>query len=101
MMPMQYQTRIGDLGSSMSSGQKQGVFIARAFYRGPDILLFDEATSHLDILKEAQVAQEISRKELTRVLVAHHPHSVASEDRTLIMEHGQVTQLDQHAGVGV
>jgi ATP-binding cassette, subfamily B, bacterial CvaB/MchF/RaxB len=75
-MPMRYDTLVGDLGSSLSGGQKQRVILARALYRSPRILFMDEATSHLDVAAEASVNQQISRLEMTRVLVAHRPETV-------------------------
>jgi ATP-binding cassette subfamily B protein RaxB len=50
-MPMTYNSLIGDMGSSLSSGQKQRVLLARALYRQPKFLFLDEGTAHLDVEK--------------------------------------------------
>ncbi|NNL55939.1 MAG: peptidase domain-containing ABC transporter [Woeseia sp.] len=70
-MPMGYQTRIGDLGSSLSKGQTQRILLARALYREPKVLLLDEATSGLDANSEKRVFDFISQLDATRVVVTH------------------------------
>jgi ATP-binding cassette, subfamily B, bacterial CvaB/MchF/RaxB len=72
-MPMTYNSLIGDMGSSLSSGQKQRVLLARALYRQPRILFLDEGTAHLDIEKEREINESLRRMNITRVSVAHRP----------------------------
>ncbi|TGR41824.1 peptidase domain-containing ABC transporter [Mesorhizobium sp. M00.F.Ca.ET.151.01.1.1] len=91
-MPMGYQTLIGDMGSSLSGGQKQRLILARALYRNPLILVLDEATSHLDIMKERLVSDAIKRLPITKIIVAHRPETIASADRVLVMEQGRIVQ---------
>ena len=80
-MPMGYQTLVGDMGSSLSGGQKQRVLLARALYRKPKLLVLDEATSHLDVAKEREVNAIVKRMQLTRMVLAHRPETLASCDR--------------------
>jgi ATP-binding cassette subfamily B protein RaxB len=82
-MPMQYNTPVGDMGSSLSGGQLQRIMLARAFYRQPAILFLDEATSHLDIETEKQINQQIATMRITRVLVAHRPETIALADHVI------------------
>lgn len=82
-MPMQYETAVGDLGSSLSSGQKQRIILARALYKRPKLLILDEATSHLDVITERRVSDAIARLCITRILVAHRPETIASADSIL------------------
>lgn len=82
-MPMGFETLVGDMGSALSGGQKQRVLLARALYRQPRILLLDEATSHLDTSREAEVNTAISQLQLTRIIVAHRPETIASADRVI------------------
>jgi ATP-binding cassette subfamily B protein RaxB len=89
-MPMGYHSLIGDMGTSLSGGQKQRVIVARALYRRPRILFLDEATSHLDVARERMVSDAIHRLELTKVIVAHRPETIASADRVLIMAGGRI-----------
>ncbi len=82
-MPMQYNTPVGDMGSSLSGGQVQRIMLARAFYRQPAILFLDEATSHLDIETEQQINRHIAAMRITRVLVAHRPETIALADKVI------------------
>ncbi len=89
-MPMGYHSLIGDMGSALSGGQKQRVLLARALYRNPMVLFLDEATSHLDTHNEQLVNHAVREMRLTRVIVAHRPETIATADRVLRMENGQV-----------
>lgn len=91
-MPMGYHSLIGDMGSSLSGGQKQRVILARALYRNPKLLVLDEATSHLDVMKERLVNDAVRQLDLTKVIVAHRPETIASADRVLVMEQGRIVQ---------
>lgn len=89
-MPMQYFTLIGDMGSSLSGGQKQRLLLARALYQNPDILFLDEASSHLDIENEAKINAHLKSLNITRIIVAHRPQSIAIADRVLCLRNGQL-----------
>lgn len=91
-MPMGYHSLIGDMGSSLSGGQKQRVILARALYRQPKLLFLDEATSHLDVGNEQLVNAAVKQLEVTKVIVAHRPETIASADRVLVMHGGKIVQ---------
>ena len=91
-MPMGYHSLIGDMGSSLSGGQRQRIILARALYRQPKLLFLDEATSHLDVTRERLVNEAVKHLQLTKVIVAHRPETIASADRILMMEHGRIVQ---------
>ena len=91
-MPMAYQTLVGDMGTTLSGGQKQRVLLARAMYRRPRVLILDEATSHLDTTREAEVGRSIAAMALTRVVVAHRAQTLASVDRVVEMEGGRIVR---------
>ena len=82
-MPMAYNTRVGDLGSTLSGGQKQRVLLARALYKQPKILFLDEATSHLDVANEHAINEAIRGLNLTRIMIAHRPDTIALADRVI------------------
>ncbi len=92
-MPMGYNSLIGDMGTTLSGGQKQRVILARALYRRPQLLFLDEATSHLDVERERLVNEAVKQLELTRVIIAHRPETIASADRVLIMHAGGVAHV--------
>jgi ATP-binding cassette subfamily B protein RaxB len=91
-MPMGYNTLVGDMGTVLSGGQKQRVLLARALYKRPKILFLDEATSHLDIAREHQVNTAVKSLNMTRVIVAHRPETIASADRVIMLMGGKVAQ---------
>ncbi|AUH52920.1 ABC transporter ATP-binding protein [Chromobacterium sp. ATCC 53434] len=98
-MPMNYNTLVGDIGSGLSGGQKQRVLLARALYKQPRLLVLDEATSHLDVWNEKLVNAAVRDIEMTRILVAHRPETIAMAERVVVLEQGRIVQ-DQ-AGIGV
>jgi ATP-binding cassette subfamily B protein RaxB len=69
--------------SSLSGGQKQRILLARALYKEPKILFLDEATSHLDIVTESSVNNAIKKLNMTRIIIAHRPETIASADRVI------------------
>jgi ATP-binding cassette subfamily B protein RaxB len=80
-MTMQYETLIGDMGSSLSGGQKQRIILARAIYQEPQLLVLDEATSHLDIPTEAQICKHLKALPITIIMVAHRPQALTAADK--------------------
>jgi ATP-binding cassette subfamily B protein RaxB len=91
-MPMAYNTLIGDMGAALSGGQRQRILLARALYKRPRILFLDEATSALDVQKERAVNEAIRSLNLTRIIIAHRPETIASADRVIVLQGGKVAQ---------
>ena len=91
-MPMGYATLVGDMGTSLSGGQKQRILLARALYKRPRILLLDEATSALDVDRERRVNQAVQQLQLTRIIVAHRPETIASAQRVLVLKDGRLVE---------
>jgi ATP-binding cassette subfamily B protein RaxB len=94
-LPMGYQTLVGDMGTTLSGGQKQRVLLARALYRRPRVLILDEATSHLDIAREADIGRVIAGMPVTRIVVAHRPQTLATVDRVVEMADGRIVRDDK------
>jgi ATP-binding cassette, subfamily B, bacterial CvaB/MchF/RaxB len=92
-LPMGYQTLVGDLGHGLSGGQKQRLLLARALSKQPRVLALDEATSHLDVPSERAVARSLARMNLTRVVIAHRPETIARARRVVRVENGVVTEV--------
>jgi ATP-binding cassette subfamily B protein RaxB len=80
-MPMTYNSLVGDMGSSLSAGQKQRVLLARALYREPRILFLDEGTAHLDVENERLINESLRQLQMTRISVAHRPDMASGADR--------------------
>ena len=91
-MPMGFHTLIGDMSGSISGGQRQRILLARALYKRPKILFLDEATSALDVDREREVNLAIKQLELTRIIVAHRPETIASASRVIVLHDGKVSQ---------
>ena len=91
-MPMGFHTLIGDMGTSVSGGQKQRILLARALYKRPRILFLDEATSALDVDRERLVNQAVRQLDLTRVIVAHRPETIATASRVIVLHEGRIAQ---------
>jgi ATP-binding cassette, subfamily B, bacterial CvaB/MchF/RaxB len=91
-MPMGYNTLVGDIGTGLSGGQRQRLLLARALYKKPKILVLDEATSHLDTGNEELVNEAIGRLQLTRILVAHRPQTIAMAQRVVTLHLGKIVR---------
>jgi ATP-binding cassette subfamily B protein RaxB len=91
-MPMAYNTLVGDIGSGLSGGQKQRILLARALYKNPQLLVLDEATSHLDVWNEKAVNAAIRSLKLTRIIVAHRPETIAMAERVVVLHGGKIVQ---------
>jgi ABC-type multidrug transport system fused ATPase/permease subunit len=91
-LPEGYSTVVGERGVRLSGGQRQRIGIARALYRDPQVIVFDEATSSLDTVTEEVILQSIAGLARTRTIlaVAHRLSTVRSCDRILFLEAGKI-----------
>jgi ATP-binding cassette subfamily B protein RaxB len=89
-MPMRFNTLVGEMGSTLSGGQRQRVLLARALYKRPQVLVLDEATSHLDAACEQRVNAAIQAQRITRIVVAHRSETIASSDRVVTLAQGRI-----------
>jgi ATP-binding cassette subfamily B protein RaxB len=99
-MPMAYSSLVSDMGTALSSGQRQRILLARAMYRDPDVLFLDEGTANLDEATEHILAQRIAATPITRIAVSHRPSLVAVAQIVLHVENGKVTQREQGRTAG-
>jgi ATP-binding cassette subfamily B protein len=97
-LPMGYNTKIGRDGIGISAGQKQRVLIARAVYKNPDFLFFDEATSSLDATTERTIVDNLVDffHGRTVVIVAHRLSTVRHADQIVVLEKGRITERGRH-----
>jgi ATP-binding cassette subfamily B protein RaxB len=89
-LPMAYNTLVGFMGSTLSSGQQQRILLARALYAQPAVLILDEATSHLDAQREAAIAAAVAQLGMTRIIAAHRRETLAAADRIVRIEAGRI-----------
>ena len=90
-LPNGVNTRIGECGALLSGGQRQRIGIARALYKGAEVLFFDEATSSLDSVTEQSINEAIESlaqadSSLTIVVIAHRDSSLSYCDRIITLE---------------
>ena len=97
-MPDGYETMVAERGASLSGGQKQRVSIARAVVKQSEILIFDDATSALDLKTEANLydALKQARPDCTKIIVAQRIASVRQADRIVVLENGSVAACGSH-----
>jgi ATP-binding cassette subfamily B protein len=97
-LPQGLNTIIGNEGQGISEGQKQKILIARAIYKDPDYLFFDEATSSLDTYNEMLILENIKTafKNKTIVIVSHRLSTVLKADQIVVMEDGEILELGSH-----
>ena len=98
-LPKDYRTYIGEHGASLSGGERQRLAIARALYKEPEILIFDEATSSLDSISERYVKQTLdalARKGKTIIVIAHRLSTVKNADKIVVIDKGQVVEAGTH-----
>ncbi|MBE6613158.1 MAG: ABC transporter ATP-binding protein, partial [Ruminococcaceae bacterium] len=93
-----YQTMIAEKGASLSGGQKQRIAIARAIIRKPEILIFDDSTSALDLGTEARLHKALREhiKDTTVIMIAQRIASIKGCDRIAVIENGTIVAFDTH-----
>lgn len=96
--PLGYNTKIGQEGVGMSTGQKQRLLIARAVYKNPEMLFFDEATSALDANNEKIIMEKLNTffENKTVVIIAHRLSTVMNADNIVVLEKGKIIEIGNH-----
>ncbi len=97
-LPMGYETQIGEGGGLLSGGQRQRVAIARALLGNPKLLIFDEATSHLDTESERIIQQNLQQilKGRTALIIAHRLSTIRNADLILVLDQGMLIECGSH-----
>ncbi|MCL4639144.1 MAG: peptidase domain-containing ABC transporter [Olivibacter sp.] len=97
-LPLGYQTKMGENGRGLSGGQRQRILIARALYKNPDFLFFDEATNALDTINEKKIVDALEKvfKGKTVIVVAHRLSTIQKADQIIVMQNGMVVEVGNH-----
>ena len=97
-LPDEYDTQVGERGVKLSGGQRQRIAIARAIVRDPAILVFDEATSHVDNETEVLIQRTLDElaADRTTFLVAHRLSTVRDADRIFVVDEGEIVERGTH-----
>jgi ATP-binding cassette subfamily B protein len=97
-LPLGYNTKIGMEGNGISQGQRQRILIARAVYKNPDYLFFDEATNALDANNEREIMEHLHEfyKGKTVVVVAHRLSTVRDADNIIVLDKGKIAEEGTH-----
>jgi ATP-binding cassette, subfamily B, bacterial len=98
-LPLGFHTKIGAEGTGVSQGQKQRLLIARAVYKDPQYIFFDEATNALDAHNEAVIVENLNEffKGRTVIVVAHRLSTVKNADQIVVLDKGVITEIGTHA----
>jgi ATP-binding cassette, subfamily B, bacterial len=97
-LPLGYNTKIGNEGSGLSTGQKQRLLIARAVYKNPKYLFFDEATSALDANNEMVIMKKLDTffTDKTAVVIAHRLSTVKNAHQIVVLDKGKIVEVGTH-----
>lgn len=97
-LPLGFNTRIGAEGTGLSMGQKQRILIARAIFRNPDFIFFDEATNSLDANNESNILQnlELFFAGKTVLVIAHRLSTVKHADQIIVLDKGAISERGTH-----
>lgn len=97
-LPKGFNTVMGENGRGLSQGQKQRVMIARALYKNPEYLFFDEATNALDSINESKVVKNlgVEYEGKTAIVVAHRLSTIKDADQIIVMHSGKIAEIGSH-----
>lgn len=98
-LPNKYNTELGTSGIRLSGGQEQRLMIARAVYKNPSFVFFDEATSSLDANNEKVIMENLNKfiSGKTSIIVAHRLSTVKNADNIIVLENGEVVEQGNHS----
>ena len=96
--PNKFDEYIEERGTSLSGGQKQRISIARAIIKNPEVLIFDDSTSALDLITESKLHEGLRQKKnnVTKIIVAQRVATAKNADRIMVLDNGRIVDFDTH-----
>lgn len=97
-LPLKYNTKIGQEGMGLSQGQKQRILIARAIYKNPSYILFDEATNSLDTSNEKTITENLNHffQNKTVIIIAHRLSTIKKANKIVVINKGTISEYGTH-----
>ena len=97
-LPNGLDSEMAESGSSLSSGERQLISIARALAHDPDLIIFDEATSYVDSETESKISEALSNlmKNRTSIIIAHRLSTARGADRIMVIHRGKIIETGSH-----
>lgn len=97
-LPLKYKTEVGNDGIVVSPGQRQRILIARAIYKNPKLMIFDEATNSLDTSNEKTITQNLTAllEHRTAIVVAHRLSTIVNADQIVVLDKGRIVEVGTH-----
>ncbi|MDH4467352.1 MAG: ABC transporter ATP-binding protein/permease [Bacteriovoracaceae bacterium] len=98
LLPLKYNTQVGERGLKLSGGEKQRVAIARTLLKNPSIFVFDEATSALDSHTEKEIQKSLKEisKNVTTIVIAHRLSTIVDADEIIVLKNGEIVEQGTH-----
>jgi ATP-binding cassette subfamily B protein len=96
--PNKFDEYIEERGTSLSGGQKQRISIARAIIKNPEVLIFDDSTSALDLITESKLHEGLRKKKnnVTKIIVAQRVATAKNADKIIVLDNGRIVDFDTH-----
>jgi ATP-binding cassette subfamily B multidrug efflux pump len=93
-----FETLIGERGVTLSGGQKQRVSIARAIFKQPQVLIFDDCLSAVDTRTEEEILNNLGRimQDKTSIIISHRISTIKNADKILVLDNGEIVEQGTH-----
>lgn len=94
--PLGLNTYIGENGQNISGGQRQRLAIARAMSTRPEVIIFDEATSNIDLMTERKIYKKLQEERISQIIITHRLSAIEDVDRIYVINDGCIAEVGRH-----